>query len=143
MFLIGLLLSLPLLAESSTNVRVETNVGGGSADVDTHIETTINGKTKVVESHEPGVIEVKGNDEGVTVNKQPTGEVEGKKDKGQVEVTPTEAEKETEGSEQLGIEDEAVVGEVKGESVEAKSWVETVMERIREWWERWTESLPL
>ena len=52
---------------STSNIRVSTNTDGGS--VSTHIETTVNGQTQIIESHEEGEIEVENINGQVTVKK--------------------------------------------------------------------------
>lgn len=53
--------------DSTSNIRVNTNTNGGT--VSTHIETTVNGKTQIIESHEEGEIIVENNNGEVTVKK--------------------------------------------------------------------------
>ena len=53
--------------ESTSNVRVSTNTNGGT--VSTYIETTVNGKTQIIESNEEGEIEVENKNGQVTVKK--------------------------------------------------------------------------
>ena len=54
-------------SQSTSNIRVSTQTDGGS--VSTHIETTVNGQTQIIESHEEGEIEVENINGQVTVKK--------------------------------------------------------------------------
>jgi len=130
----GYLLLVPMmLASSSVNTTVRTEVGGNGR-VETKIKTTVNGKTEVVESNEPGVIEVRGSDEGFTVIKEE-----------QEEGIVVEPEEETieedmevdswDETSVLGSEDFIVVGEEE-EKAGIAGWVENLFEKIRDWCER-------
>jgi len=54
-------------SQSTSNIRVSTQTDGGN--VSTHIETTVNGQTQIIESHEEGEIEVENINGQVTVKK--------------------------------------------------------------------------
>lgn len=76
LILIILLIPNPVFAETITTGNasaksyVKTEIEG-SSNVSTHIETTANGKTEVIDSNESGEIEVKNNNGNVTVKKTP------------------------------------------------------------------------
>jgi len=54
----------------NTSSMIETNITG-NGNVKTHIETTVNGQTNVIDSNQPGSIEVKNENGKVTVSKSP------------------------------------------------------------------------
>ncbi|PIR80188.1 MAG: hypothetical protein COU25_01470 [Candidatus Levybacteria bacterium CG10_big_fil_rev_8_21_14_0_10_35_13] len=54
-------------SQSTSNIRVSTQTDGGN--VSTHIETTVNGKTQIIESNEEGEIIVENKNGEVTVKK--------------------------------------------------------------------------
>lgn len=130
MFLASLVMAIPILASSSVNVRVENNVGGGDAEVNTTIKSTVNGETKVVETHEPGVVEVKGDESGFEVTQEGSAKVEetdeGVKPEAEVSVT---GEPEVNKIEGVIIEDEGGAGRDVG------GWMQNLFKEVKGWWE--------